>query len=411
MKQISTVIIGAGQAGLAMSKCLAERSVPHVVIERGEIANAWVSERWDSLRLLTPNWQSRLPGYSYSGSDPDGFMTMAEITEYFRAYATQSAAPVEEGVTVTSVTGQSFGYRLETTKGDWLCDNVVLATGACSQAKVPALARQLPSGITSLTPTSYKSPAQLDPGGVLIVGASASGTQIASELITVGLDVTLAVGTHIRVPRLFRGRDIQWWMDQSGVLDTRADQVDDIERARRVPALQLVGDRSIDALDLNHLRRQGVHVVGRLVGIRNGHAQFSGSLANHCALSDQKMNRLLEGFDLWAERHSLFGLEPPERFDATHVDTDPALGLGLCDGHIRTVIWATGYRPDFNWLHLPVFDAKGALEHSFGVVAPGLYVLGLPFQQCRRSGLIDGVGADAETLSNHLILNRANRAA
>ncbi|WP_299783251.1 NAD(P)/FAD-dependent oxidoreductase [uncultured Roseobacter sp.] len=411
MKQISTIIIGAGQAGLAMSKCLAERSVPHVVIERGEIANAWVSERWDSLRLLTPKWQSRLPGYSYSGSDPDGFMTMAEITEYLRSYAAQSAAPVEEGVTVTSVTVQSFGYRVETTKGDWLCDNVVLATGACAQARVPAVAGQLPSGITSLTPMSYKSPAQIDPGGVLIVGASASGTQIASELLTAGHDVTLAVGAHIRVPRHYRGRDVQWWMDQSGVLDMRADQVDDINRARRVPALQLVGDHSIDALDLNYLRWQGVEVVGRLCGIRNGYALFSGSLANYCALSDQKMNRLLEGFDLWAESQSLIGLAPPERPDPTYVDPDPALRLRLCDGHIRTVIWATGYRPDFNWLHLPVFDAKGALRHKFGVVAPGLYVLGLPFQQRRKSGLIDGVGADAETLSNHLILTRANRAA
>ncbi|WP_300015613.1 NAD(P)-binding domain-containing protein [uncultured Roseobacter sp.] len=411
MKQISTIIIGAGQAGLAMSKCLTDRSVAHVVIERGQIANSWSTERWDSLRLLTPNWQSRLPGYSYSGNDPDGFMNMAEITGYLRAYAAQSAAPVEEGVTVTSVTVQSFGYRVETTKGDWLCDNVVLATGACAQANVPPLAGQLPSGISSLTPMSYKSSAQINPGGVLVVGASASGTQIASELITAGHEVTLAVGTHIRVPRLYRGHDIQWWMDQSGVLDTRADQMDDIDRARRVPALQLVGDRSIDALDLNHLRRQGVQLVGRLVGIRDGYAQFSGSLANYCALSDQKMNRLLEGFDLWAERQSLIGLEPPERFDPTHVDLDPALRLRLHDSHIRTVIWATGYRPDFRWLHLPVFDTKGALRHAFGVVAPGLYVLGLPFQQRRKSGLIDGVGADAETLSNHLILNRANRAA
>ena len=411
MKRISTVIIGAGQAGLAMSKCLSDRSIAHVVIERGEVANSWINERWDSLRLLTPNWQSRLPGYSYGGNNPDGFMSMPEITDYLRGYADHCDAPVEDRTTVTSVTLQGFGYRVETTKGDWVCDNVVAATGACAQAKVPDLASALPSGIKSLTPLTYKSPAQLEPGGVLVVGASASGTQIAAELCEKGYKVTLAAGAHIRVPRSYRGRDVQWWMDQSGVLGTRVDEVDDIERARRVPSLQLIGDRSIAALDLNHLKSQGVTITGRLVGIRDGLAHFSGSLANQCALSDLKMNRLLSGFDAWAKSQSILGLPPAYRLEPTHVDADIPLRLRLDGGCVRTVIWATGYLPDFKWLELPVFNAKNALAHSYGVVAPGLYVLGLPFQQRRNSALIDGVGADAEALANHFVLNRAHSAA
>ncbi|MDV7145737.1 NAD(P)-binding domain-containing protein [Tropicimonas sp. TH_r6] len=411
MKHISTVIIGAGQAGLAMSKHLSDRSVAHVVIERGEIANAWINERWDSLRLLTPNWQSRLPGYSYSGDNPDGFMTMPQVTAYLRGYAEHCMAPIEDRTAVTSVSLQGFGYRVDTTKGAWTCDNVVLATGACARAHIPKLADSLPSSVTSLTPMTYKTAAQLDPGGVLVVGASASGMQLAAELRRAGHDVTLSVGAHIRVPRNYRGRDIQWWMDRSGVLETRVDEVDDIDRARRVPSLQLTGDRSFAALDLNTLEALGVEMVGRLAGIRDGFAQFSGSLANQCALSDLKMNRLLDGFDIWAEQQSLSGLGAAERLEPTRVATEPSLELSLRDGRIRTIIWATGYRPDFRWLNLPVFNAKGQLNHSLGVVAPGLYVLGLPFLQRRGSALMDGIGADAEVLSNHLVLNRAHRAA
>lgn len=411
MRQISTVIIGAGQAGLAMSKCLSDRSVTHVVIERGEIAQSWISERWDSLRLLTPNWQSRLPGYAYSGDAPDGFMTMPQIADYLRGYAACCAAPVEERTTVTSVASQGFGYRVETTQGAWQCDNVVLATGACAQARIPQLANNLPPGVTSMTPMSYKSPAQLDPGGVLVVGASASGTQIAAELRAAGHDVTLAVGSHLRAPRSYRGRDIQWWLDRSGVLDACLDQIDDIDRIRRLPSMQLVGDATLAALDLNTLRARGVQIVGRIAGIREGYAQFSGALANHCALSDLKLNRLLESFDAWAESQTLTGLKPPHRLEPTEVGRDPVLSLRLDDGHIRTVIWATGYRPDFHWLDLPVFNAKGGLDHTFGVVGPGLYVLGMPAQQRRKSAFIDGVGADAEVLANHLIHNRASRVA
>lgn len=411
MRQISTVIIGAGQAGLAMSKCLTDRSVAHVVIERGDIANSWATERWDSLKLLTPNWQSRLPGYRYGGGDPDGYMSMSEINEFLQGYARSIAAPVEARTTVQSVTVQGFGYRVSTDRGDWLCDNLVLANGACGQVHVPALSEELPDHIAQLTPQTYKSPDQIAPGGVLVVGGSASGTQIAAELLGAGHEVTLSVGAHIRAPRHHRGRDIQWWMDRSGIQDTHIEELDDPQRARNVPSLQLIGDASLPFLDLNYLQGLGAELTGRLVGFRDGVAQFSGSLANQCALSDLKMRRLLKSFDDWAETQGLLGIPAAPDHGPTEPPPNPRLSLDLRAGGIRTVIWATGYRPDFGFAKLPIFDHKGALRHLKGVVGPGIYVLGLPFQIRRKSTLIDGVGQDAKELANHLIQRQRKNAA
>jgi putative flavoprotein involved in K+ transport len=411
MRQISTVIIGAGQAGLAMSKCLSERSVPHVVIERGEVANSWATERWNSLKLLTPNWQSRLPGYHYGGTDPDGYMSMPEVGAHLQGYARSFDAPVECRTTVDAVTVAGFGYRVSTDRGDWVCDNLVLATGACAQAQVPQLAQGVPDHITQLTPQSYKAPDQIGPRGVLVVGGSASGTQIAAELLEAGCAVTLSVGAHIRMPRQHRGRDVQWWMDRSGVLDTHISEVDDRVRARNVPSLQLVGDADLPFLDFNYLQDLGAEITGRWVGLQDGTAQFSGSLANQCALSDLKMRRLLGSFDNWAETQGLTDLPLPPKHGQTTVPEAPRLTLDLKRGAIKTIIWATGHRPDFSFAKLPIFDRKGAIRHESGVVGPGLYVLGLPFQMHRKSALIDGVGQDAMYLADHLHKHHRNKAA
>lgn len=411
MTRISTVIIGAGQAGLAMSRCLSDRSVPHVVIERGEVANSWRTERWDSLRLLTPNWQSRLPGFAYSGDDPDGFMSMAGITGYLDRYAAASDAPVELRTTVRSVAAEGQGFEVSTDRGDWVCDNVVLASGACNIANVPSCAEGVPAHLTQLTPLQYKTPDQLPRGGVLIVGASATGVQLAAEICSAGHDVMLAAGQHIRMPRHYRGRDIQWWMDRAGIHDMTTDQVDDIDRARRVPSLQLIGAADKTFMDLNALRAAGVEITGRLADIRDGNALFSGSLANCCASSDLKMQRLLNELDVWAEQTGVPGLSPSLRFAPTDVATAPRLGCDLNDGRFSTIIWATGFRPDFSWLRVPVFDRKSRLSHAQGHVAPGLYVLGQPFQRRRKSPLIDGVGDDAIEIANHLNKTRFRKAA
>jgi len=387
-----------------MSWCLAQRSIDHLILERGEVANSWKTERWDSLRLLTPNWQSRLPGYGYEGNEPDGFRTMPETIAFIEGYAHVISAPVRSKTEVTSVRRSGDGYEVATNRGVWQCRAIVLATGACNIPQVPALAAALPSEIATLTPMTYRNPDQLEQGGVLVVGASATGTQIADEIQRSGRSVTLALGEHVRVPRVYRGKDIQWWMDVAGVLDERYDEVDDIVRARNVPSLQLAGSTDRRTVDLNSLTRIGVKLVGRLAGINQGKALFSGSLRNQCALADLKMNRLLGTIDEWATENGYDRrMAPPHRFEPTEVDASPPLGMDLTSGQIRTIVWATGFRPDYSWLDVPVLDRKGRIRHDGGVVeAPGMYLMGIPFLRRRKSSLIDGAGDDARDLSAHL---------
>ena len=262
-----------------------------------------------------------------------------------------------------------------------------------------------------LTPMQYRNPDQLADGGVLVVGASASGTQIADEIHRSGRPVTLAVGEHVRVPRVYRGKDIQWWMDAAGVLDERYDEVDDIVRARNVPSLQLAGYPDRRTVDLNSLTGIGVKLVGRLAGINDGKAQFSGSLRNVCALADLKMNRLLDTIDEWAAENGFDQrVSPPHRFEPTAGRSSPPLGIDLTRGAIKTIIWATGFRPDYSWLDVPVLDRKGRIRHDGGVVeAPGMYLMGIPFLRRRKSSLIDGAGDDARDLSAHLASYLSNR--
>ncbi|WP_238364021.1 NAD(P)-binding domain-containing protein [Mesobacterium pallidum] len=411
MRRIHTLVIGAGQAGLAMSHCLTERAIPHVVLERGDIARSWTADRWDSLRLLTPNWQSRLPGHRYTGPDPDGFMARAEVARYLESYAVAARAPIETGVRVTALSAEAGGFRVATDRGDWQAAQVVIATGACTRASVPAFAAALPPHIAQLTPISYKHPDQLAPGGVLVVGGSATGVQLAAEIARAGHAVILSTGEHIRVPRHYRGRDIQRWMEASGLNAATVDEVPDIDRLRRLPSLQLTGQARPQFTDLTALQEQGVEITGRLALVQDGVARFSGALANHCTLSDLKMTRLLAGFDTFAETAGIAGLPAPERFAPTRVPEAPRLALDLASGGIATVLWATGFRPDHSWIDLPVFDRKGRLRHDGGAVAPGLHVLGLPFQRHRTSALIDGVGRDARHVATRIDQDRASRAA
>ena len=406
----TTVVIGAGHAGLAMSRCLAYRSIDHVVLERGEIANSWRTERWDSLRLLTPNWQSRLPGYEYQGDDPDGFRTVPETIQYIQRYAEMIAAPVVTHAAVTSVRQHGDGFLVTSTAGEWRCRTVVIASGACNLARVPAVAAELPASIASLTPLDYRNPGQLPEGGVLVAGASATGIQLAAEIHATGRPVTLAVGGHIRAPRTYRGKDIQWWLDASGVQDEFYTAVDDIERARSVPSFQLVGSDDRRTIDLNALSASGVRLVGRVAGLSGSRLQFSGSLGNQCALSDLKMNRLLDRLDAWAATTGLApAVDAPERFEPTRVDDSPRLDLDLGRGEIRSIVWATGFRPDYSWLHVPVLDSKGRIEHEGGVTGvPGMYLMGMPFLRRRKSTLLDGAADDARDLSAILASYLAN---
>ena len=410
---VSAVIIGAGHAGLAMSRSLAERSVDHVVLERGEVANTWKTERWDSLRLLTPNWQCTLPGHRYEGDDPDGFMSVKELVGFIETYGSAITAPIETQTAVTSLAPAGGGYRVQTEQGSWQTLTVAMASGGFNVPHVPPAAEAVPSDVAQLTPTQYRDPSQLDEGGVLVVGASATGIQLAEEIHRSGRPVTLAVGEHVRMPRTYRGRDVQWWMDGAGLLDERYDEVDDLVRARHVPSPQLVGTPERATLDLNVLSGLGARMVGRLAGVSGATAQFSGSLRNVCALADLKLGRLLGTFDEWATEAGLdHELDEPHRFAATRVDDSPPLAIDLVGENIRTIVWATGFRADYSWLDVPVLDRKGQLRHEGGVVteAPGMYALGLTFLRRRKSSFIHGAADNARDLSDHLVSYLGNRA-
>lgn len=401
---IDVVVIGAGHAGLAFSHCLAESAIEHVVLERGEIANSWRHERWDSLTLLTPNWQSTVPGFKYSGDDPDGFMTVPEVIDFIDEYATVSAAPVKTNTEVISVRCDDNDYRVSTDDAEWCCRSVVIASGACNIPVVPAVGDNVPARIQSITPHQYHSPDQLEAGGVMVVGASATGLQLAEEIHGSGRPVTIAVGEHVRMPRIYRGRDILWWLDRVGISDERYDELDDIVRARSLPSPQLVGTREKITLDLNSMTANGVKLFGRLMGFNEGTAQFSGSLRNVCALADLKMDRMLDTIDEWVEENAdASSFDPPHRFEPTRVDESPSLTLDLGKEDIRTILWATGFRPDYSWLEVPVLDHKGFIKHDGGVAeSPGLYVIGLPVLRRRKSSFIHGVEDDARDLHQHL---------
>jgi len=410
--RVPVAIVGAGHCGLAMSRCLAARSIDHVVLERGEVANSWRTERWDSLRLLTPNWMTRLPGFAYEGRDPDGFMSAGEVADLIRRYGEAGGAPVLTNTPVHAVRAAGHGgFEVQTAQGDWAADAVVVASGACNLPKVPAVRDALPAGVESLTAMEYRNPAQVAEGGVLVVGPSSSGVQIADELLRHGREVTIAVGEHVRLPRRYRGLDILWWMDAAGVLDERWDQMDDLVRARNIPSMQLAGTVDGSMIDLNALTALGARLAGRIAAIRDGVALFSGGLANVCALADLKLQRLLDNLDLWADENGVEAPEPPERFDRTAVPDPPPLELDLRSGEIRTVIWATGAKPDLSWLELPVANERGRLLHDGGVTRfPGLYLIGMPFLRRRNSTLITGAGADAGDLTDHLAAHLATLA-
>jgi putative flavoprotein involved in K+ transport len=404
MKRVHTVVIGAGQAGLAMSRCLRERGIEHVVLERGRIAERWRSERWDSLRLLTPNWQSRLPGYRYTGPEPDSYMSMPEVVGYLDGYARSFGAPIEEGVSVRGVEPVGRGYRVETNEAAWQAENVVVATGYCDVAYVPALATALAPDIVQLVPTQYRNPGLLPQGGVLVVGASASGVQLADEIQASGRPVTLAVGRHTRLPRRYRGRDILWWLDRMGVFDETTADVFDVETSRRQPSLQLAGRPDYATLDLPSLERHGVRLVGRAVAVEGATLGLADDLVAHTAAADVRLARLIARIDQFATTAGLGSqVGPPEPFVPFLWPAQAPTTLDLRREGIRTVLWATGFRRAYPWLRVPVLDARGEIRHDGGVTpAPGLYVLGLYFQRRRKSSFIDGVGDDAAELADHI---------
>ncbi len=403
MKWIDTLIIGGGQAGLAMSHSLSELGIDHLILERGRVAERWRSERWDSLRLLSPNWQLSLPGFHYDGDDPDGFLSMPEVIEYFERYARSFSAPVQDETRVRSIRPDGCAYRVATDRGTFRAGNVVLATGYCDIPHVPAVARGLGNAITQTVPTRYKNPDSLPDGGVLVVGASASGAQLAEEIHRSGRPVTLAVGDHIRLPRNYRGRDILWWLDAMGTFDETTEQLADDPEAMRAPSLQLVGRPDHSDLDLDVLQRLGVRLVGRVIDTNGTQVRLADDLEQTTRQADGRMGAMLTHVDRFIERAGLtrdVAGKPALR----HVLPNPApVQLDLAAEGIETVLWATGFKRDYSWLEVPILDSHGEIRHQGGVTAaPGLYAMGLKFQRRRRSSFINGVGQDAEELAAHI---------
>ena len=401
MKRTDTIIIGGGQAGLAMSRCLTDEGIDHVVLERGRVAERWRSERWDSLRLLSPKWHTRLPGFRYQGADSDGFMTMPELISYFESYARSFSAPVQDETTVLGVERAEGGYLVRTDQGDWEAPNVVLATGHCDVPFVPKAAAGLSPDVHQVVPSRYKTPDQLPDGGVLVVGASASGIQLAQEIHRSGRPVTLAVGRHTRIPRRYRGRDIAWWMEASGLLTERAERSFSLEMARRQPSLQLVGTPDHRSIDLGVLQAEGVRLAGRLESADGTRVGLRDDLRHNLDSAEDKLDKLLGRIDGFIE-DTIMGAEAAKD-RAPIVTSDAPTELNLADAGISTVLWSTGYRRRYTWLNVPVLDIRGEIIHDAGVTgAPGLYALGLNFQRTRKSSFIDGVGDDARFLADHI---------
>ena len=405
MRYIDTIVVGGGQAGLAMSRCLSDRRVDHVVFERGRVAERWRSERWDSLRLLTPNWQTRLPGFRYDGRQPDGFMSMPELIAFFERYAASFPAPLELATTVVGLDRTGTRFSVRTTRGDWQARHVVLATGYSDLPLVPPLAQRLSPRVLQVVPTEYRNPEQLPPGGVLVVGASATGVQLADEIQASGRPVTMAVGRHQRLPRRYRGRDILWWLDAMGVFDATTEDVFDIRTSRSQPSLQLVGRGDASPLDVTSLGQRGVTILGRLIDADYERVTFDDDLVATTAASDVKLAELLGRIDAFILAAGVDAAPPRQPFEPTW---PAALGiarttLDLSAAGIRTVVWATGFMRRYPWLRLPVLDERGDIRHRAGVTPiPGLFVLGMHFQRRRKSAFIDGVGEDAHVLADQI---------
>lgn len=400
MLKTDVTVIGGGQAGLVMSRSLTARGIDHVVLERGRIGERWSSKRWHSLHLLTTNAYSSLPGLPHKGSDPDAFMPANAFASYLASYAQEIAAPVMTSVEVTRVERSECGFRISTKSGQWQSRAVVVATGACDLPFRPATADALSPSIFQMTPSDYREPGQLPEGGALVVGASATGIQLAEEIHASGRPVTLAVGDHTRVPRRYRGRDIFAWMDAAGILDDSALEGGNLDAARRQPSFQLVGGPSRGDLDLGVLRAQGVRLFSRLAGIDGTRAKFMDDLQRTTGASHARLQRTLKRIDDFISGE---GLSTPAADPAARLPflaDSGFLTLDLQRGGIRSVIWATGYIRRYPWLKVPVLDGSGEIIHRGGVTAsPGFYVLGLTFQRRRRSSFIDGCSLDAEDLA------------
>jgi putative flavoprotein involved in K+ transport len=405
---VGVVVIGGGQAGLAVSYHLSERGVPHVVLERDRLASSWRHQRWDAFCLVTPNWQCRLPGYPYKGKDPDGFMLRDGIVDYVRGFACSFRPPLYEGVTVERVEGDESGFRVHTSRGELTAEQVILAVGGYHLPSIPRLTAALRPEVTQLHSSTYRNPTSLPDGAVLVVGSGQSGAQIAEDLHLAGREVHLSVGSAPRVARFYRGRDCVAWLEDMGHYDMPIDDHPEGLAARKEPNHYVTGRDGGHDLDLRAFARDGMHLHGRLLGVDGERLTFADDLAPRLDAADATAERIKDAIDCHIAAR---GVEAPTEPRYTPV-WEPAPGeaerLSLAQQDVSTIVWATGFRADWSWVQLPAFDGTGYPTHDRGVTTvPGLYVLGLPWLYSWGSGRFAGIERDARYVSERVAEHRA----
>ncbi|MFC0447498.1 MSMEG_0569 family flavin-dependent oxidoreductase [Rhodococcus jostii] len=397
------VVIGGGQAGLSISWHLTHRGIDHVVLERDSIAHEWRDSRWDNFTLVTPNWQCSLPGYSYSGGDPDGFMTREQTYDFVRGYADTFAAPVREGVTVTSVhQSADGGFDVDTTQGPLHAGQVVVATGGYHTPVIPRFAERLPGSIEQIHSSQYRSAESLPDGEVLVVGNGQSGAQIAEDLMLSGRTVHLVTGGAPRVARFYRGRDCVAWLHDMGTYDVSiADHPGGLAKRENTNHYVTGRDGGRD-IDLRAFALQGMNLYGRLLEVVDGTLQFAPTLASSLDAADVVAESIKDAIDAYIERAGI--VAPTEaRYVPLWRPERETTSLDLASSGITSVVWSIGFRTDYRWLHAGVFDGEGHPCHNRGVTAvPGLFFLGLPWQHTWGSGRFAGVARDAEYLSERI---------
>jgi putative flavoprotein involved in K+ transport len=403
---ISVVVIGGGQAGLAMSYQLTQRGIDHVILEKNQIAHSWKTQRWDAFCLVTPNWQCQLPGYPYQGSDPKGFMLRDEIVGYVEGYARHISAPVKEGVAVTRLRQDtSGGFALETSAGHISADAVVLAVSGYHVPKIPPMSDRLDRSVRQLHSSAYRNPQQLPSGDVMVVGTGQSGCQIAEDLHLAGRMVHLVVGSAPRCPRVYRGREAVEWLDDLGQYDLPVDQHKLKENVRKNANHYLTGRDGGRDIDLRKFALEGMSLYGRLKDIQDGQLQFGDDLARNLDNADRVYNGICGLIDEHIARNAIEAPMQPHYQPVWRPQElqGPAATLDPVAAGISTVIWTTGFRSDWSWVELPIFDGAGYPTHRRGVTSmDGVYVLGLPWLYTWGSGRFVGVGRDSDFIAKHI---------
>ncbi|MEM8759140.1 MAG: NAD(P)/FAD-dependent oxidoreductase [Pseudomonadota bacterium] len=406
MERIDTLVVGAGQAGLAMSEHLSAAHVPHLLLERDRIAERWRTGRWDSLVANGPAWHDRFPGMTFAGVDPDAFPSKDRVVDYFEAYAAKISAPIRCGVEVTSVErlADRAGFRVETSAGGFEALRVVAATGPFQRPLMPPIVPDA-ARVVQIHSAAYRNPGQLPEGGVLVIGAGSSGSQIADELLSAGRDVYLSIGPHNRPPRRYRGRDNVWWLGVLGKWEAAA-----LEPGLEHVTIAVSGAHGGRTVDFRRFAERGMALLGSTLGYEDGVLTIASDLAENLARGDADYLSLLDEADAYVARN---GLALPEEPEARLIPPDPdsvrhpTLALDLAEAGVTVIIWATGYALDFGWLKVDTFDPDGRPRHERGVAAePGIYFLGLPWLSRRGSSFIWGVWHDAKFLADQIAIQR-----